>query len=174
MNRLRILTLAFLVALVAPAMTGSAGQAPSEAEMVNGLRWPTEGRDYVNLGSMLGGEKSRKPPAINLSVAFAFGSATLLPEARTTLDALGRALNDSALMDQRFLVAGHTDAVGDDAANGRLSRQRADAVKTYLVERHKIAAPRLDTDGLGARELLDVVNPTSAVNRRVEIRNLGR
>ena len=114
-----------------------------------------------------------KPPSIDLAINFEFASAKLTPDARIALDALGQALNDAALRGSRFRVAGHTDAVGGDAANMTLSRQRAQSVAEYLAQQHKVETVRLMVEGYGRSRLLDRNNPNSAVNRRVQIENLG-
>jgi OmpA-OmpF porin, OOP family len=61
-------------------------------------------------------------------VHFATGSAALTPEARATLD---KTLD--CLKDGRYEVAGHTDNVGNSAANQKLSEARANAVVAYLT-----------------------------------------
>jgi outer membrane protein OmpA-like peptidoglycan-associated protein len=68
------------------------------------------------------------------------------------------------------VVTGHTDTVGDAAANDRLSAQRAERVKRSLVE-IGIAAERIRTAGRGERELLipTADNVEEPRNRRVEI-----
>ena len=68
------------------------------------------------------------------------------------------------------IVIGHTDTVGNDAANDALSRQRADVVRAALTARG-LAADKVVTIGRGKREL---AVPTAdgvaeARNRRVEI-----
>ena len=50
---------------------------------------------------------------------------------------------------QRFIIEGHTDSIGSDASNMRLSAQRAEKVKAYLVEKKGIPAALLDTRGFG-------------------------
>jgi len=50
---------------------------------------------------------------------------------------------------QRFVIEGHTDSIGSDASNMRLSAQRAENVKAYLVEKMGISALLLDTRGFG-------------------------
>jgi outer membrane protein OmpA-like peptidoglycan-associated protein len=68
------------------------------------------------------------------------------------------------------IVTGHTDTVGDVGANDRLSAQRAERVKSSLVE-IGIAAERIRTAGRGERELLipTADNVEEPRNRRVEI-----
>ena len=63
--------------------------------------------------------------------------------------------------------------MGPESYNETLSSRRAEAVKDYLMSRHGISAARLEARGLGERALLDASNPDAAVNRRVEIVNLG-
>ena len=119
-------------------------------------------------------EIALKPPSIDLAINFEFASAKLTPDARIALDALGQALNDAALRESRFRVAGHTDAVGGDAANLALSKQRAQSVAEYLARQHNVAQARLTVEGFGRSQLLDAANPRNAMNRRVQIENLGQ
>jgi OOP family OmpA-OmpF porin len=46
-------------------------------------------------------------------------------------------------------IAGHTDAVGSNEFNRKLSQQRAAAVKSYLCDQYRIAADRLEARGYG-------------------------
>jgi OmpA-OmpF porin, OOP family len=114
------------------------------------------------------------PPSLDLEVNFEFNSARLTPDARIVLDNLGQALNDPALRDSRIRIAGHTDAKGGDAYNLNLSRARAQSVADYLANQHRIDNKRLMVEGLGRTQLLDPANPESAVNRRVQVVNLGK
>jgi outer membrane protein OmpA-like peptidoglycan-associated protein len=107
---------------------------------------------------------------VNLSIAFAAGSAELSPAGRGQLDQLGAAIQHPVLRDRHFRVAGFTDARGNAEANKRLSEARADAVVNYLVERHGIAPDRLYAEGFGEEFPLDPTDPMSARNRRIEIR----
>ena len=75
----------------------------------------------------------------------------------------------------RFLIEGHTDTVGDRAANQSLSERRAAAVVGYLVTKFHIPAERLSAKGLGEDALL-VPTPDQTPerrNRRVHVVNLG-
>ena len=68
-------------------------------------------------------------------------------------------------------IGGHTDNVGDDNANLILSKQRADAVRDYLVE-NGISADLLETKGYGESKPI-ASNKTEEgrrKNRRVEIK----
>lgn len=68
-----------------------------------------------------------------------------------------------------FLIEGHTDAVGSDAANLKLSKLRAESVKRALVHYYVIPARNLRTVGLGAHFLKIPTGEPEAENRRVSI-----
>jgi OmpA-OmpF porin, OOP family len=107
--------------------------------------------------------------AVDLTVFFEYDSATLTPQARVQLEPLARALLTPELMPHRFLIAGHTDAVGDAQYNRVLSLQRAITVRTHLIESHGIDPARLVVHGWGFTQLKEPRNPRSGVNRRVEV-----
>jgi OOP family OmpA-OmpF porin len=114
------------------------------------------------------------PPSVNVRVEFEFDSAELTPGARQVLDELGSALVSDELQAFRFRIVGHTDAVGTEQYNLQLSERRARAVENYLASRFGIGRDRLQSYGVGMNVLLDPDNPENAINRRVEITNLGR
>ena len=118
-------------------------------------------------------EGQRSQSNASQTVNFEYASATLSPDARIVLDNLGRALSDPVLKSSRFMVAGHTDSVGGAAYNLALSKRRAQAVADYLVREHNVDTNRLQIEGFGSIKLLDASNPTSAVNRRVQVATLG-
>ncbi|QIL73088.1 OmpA family protein [Diaphorobacter sp. HDW4B] len=111
-------------------------------------------------------------PAVDLNVQFAYDSAELLPHGRMQLDELGAALNHKSLMKWGFQLGGHTDASGSAEYNNRLSLERANAVKQYLIVRHGLNPNRLQAAGFGFTRLADPGNPRAAVNRRVEVRRV--
>lgn len=114
-------------------------------------------------------------PSVNLSVQFQTGSASLTPQAMSTLDQLGKALSSADLSSYRFRIEGHTDTVGSPAMNKALSDQRAAAVASYLESKFSIAASRLETVGMGDTGLLVPTPPQTPEprNRRVAVINLG-
>jgi outer membrane protein OmpA-like peptidoglycan-associated protein len=113
-------------------------------------------------------------PSIDLEVNFEYASAQLSSDARIVLDNLGQALNHASLQSARIKLVGHTDAKGGDAYNLTLSRQRAQTVANYLSNQHGIAAQRLTVEGMGRSQLAVVDEPYSALNRRVQVINLGQ
>ena len=64
---------------------------------------------------------------------------------------------------------GHTDAVGSEVYNNKLSDERAASVKEYLVNKFGISAKQISASGKGKSGLLDPSHPDSEVNRRVRI-----
>lgn len=165
---------ALIVGAVALAAAPRAGRAqtqyfegrPSAPALERGLSPPA---------AMSQDEFRRLPPErrprVGITVNFDFNSAELTLDARATLDALGTAIKQLAAF--RFVVEGHTDAVGGDDYNLLLSNRRATAVVTYLVMRHGIEPGRLQAIGYGKRRLRDPAHPNDAINRRVEIANMG-
>ena len=116
--------------------------------------------------------RRRADPSINLTVQFTFGSAELLPQGKRQLDELAMALGDARLAAAGFELACHTDRVGDATANLRLSLDRANAVRSYLIDAHGVSRQRLAAVGYGYDRLLVPGQPEAAANRRVEVRRL--
>lgn len=102
-------------------------------------------------------------------VNFDFNKARLTPNAKTILDNVSDAL--AARADLKVEVGGHTDSVGSDDYNQRLSEQRADSVVLYLTEKG-IDAGRLTAKGYGESQPI-ASNDTDEgreENRRVELK----
>jgi outer membrane protein OmpA-like peptidoglycan-associated protein len=106
---------------------------------------------------------------LNGSVLFPSGQYVLLETARARLDQVAEALMNQS-DDKQMVVEGHTDSIGGDAVNQPLARNRAGAVRDYLVSRG-VMASKITSVGLGStRPLLDNANAENrANNRRVEI-----
>jgi outer membrane protein OmpA-like peptidoglycan-associated protein len=121
-------------------------------------------RDAGRIGDALAGEGR-----IDLDIRFDFARATLRPDSLPQLDELGRILLAPALATHRIGIHGHTDAVGEAAANLRLSQQRATAVAEYLGQAFGIAPSRFDVQGFGESRLKRPASPEAEANRRVEI-----
>lgn len=100
-------------------------------------------------------------------IEFATGKATILPSSFPVLDDVATVLRDSPNL--RVEIAGHTDAVGDDLANQRLSKARAEAVYEFLFNRG-IAGYRMVTVGYGESRPVDSNDTEEGRqrNRRVE------
>ena len=103
---------------------------------------------------------------------FDFDKAILKPEAKTKLDDLVSKTKEINL--EVIIAVGHTDSVGTDAYNDKLSVRRADAIKTYLTSKG-VEANRVYTEGKGKKQPV-ADNKTAegrAKNRRVEIEVVG-
>jgi len=99
---------------------------------------------------------------------FATGLATLTPAARASLDKLLSEREDRTYT--QVTVTGHTDSVGNDAANLALSKRRAETVAGYL-KAHGLNAQTVSVSGRGSADPV-ASNATAegrASNRRVDI-----
>ena len=113
-----------------------------------------------------------RDPSIDLQVQFKLDSAELLQLGRLQLDQLAFALQNKALIESGFELAGHTDQSGTYEHNIRLSTARAESVRNYLMTQHRIEPRRLITVGYGYTRLADPARPRAAINRRVEVRRV--
>lgn len=101
-------------------------------------------------------------------ILFGINSAVIKPESYGVLKGIANILKEDETV--KVNIIGHTDSDGDEAKNLELSKRRAAAVKSALVQDFNIASDRLETDGKGESE--PAVPNTSALNkasnRRVE------
>jgi outer membrane protein OmpA-like peptidoglycan-associated protein len=113
---------------------------------------------------------------VNLpDVLFAFAKADLTPDAHAKIERMATVLNQQA-SGRHISVEGHTDSIGSEAANQRLSERRAEAVATGLKD-HGVSARRITSKGFGERYPVapnatpsGADNPAGrAKNRRVEV-----
>jgi outer membrane protein OmpA-like peptidoglycan-associated protein len=104
-------------------------------------------------------------------VNFAVGNATLTEDAKAKLRQVFNTLIASP--EVKVLIVGHTDRVGNEAANKRLSLRRAQTVRSWLVK-EGIPLKRLSVAGHGSDEPIDDDSTPEgrANNRRVEFRVL--
>jgi OOP family OmpA-OmpF porin len=103
---------------------------------------------------------------------FDFDKAVLKPEGKAKLDDLVGKVKGISL--EVIIAVGHTDSVGKDDYNQKLSVARSEAVKSYLVSKG-IEKNRVYTEGKGEKQPV-ADNKTSegrAKNRRVEIEVVG-
>lgn len=102
-------------------------------------------------------------------ILFDSGSDKIKAESYKTLADIGQLLTENPGL--RVSIEGHTDNDGADEYNLKLSQNRANSVKTYLMQVYKIDGSRLETKGWGRTKPIDV-NTTAegkANNRRVEL-----
>ena len=103
---------------------------------------------------------------------FDFNKTALKPEGKAKLDDLADKVKGLNL--EVVIAVGHTDSVGSDAYNDKLSVKRSEAVKAYLADKG-IDASKIYTEGKGEKQ--PVADNKSAdgraKNRRVEIEVVG-
>jgi outer membrane protein OmpA-like peptidoglycan-associated protein len=105
---------------------------------------------------------------IQSQVLFEFGKYNLMPQSKKILQNVVELLK--AYPKNKILVEGHTDSVGSDEYNLKLSKLRAEEVKKFLVE-NGIEEERIESKGYGKSKPI-ASNKTQqgrALNRRVEI-----
>ena len=96
---------------------------------------------------------------------FDSNSARVSNIAKAKLDEVALKLKQDSEL--RAHVLGYSDSQGPQAANDRLSVQRAEAVKAYLVERHEIDPSRITIEGRGSA---DPVGDNATAEGRAENR----
>jgi len=103
---------------------------------------------------------------------FDFTEDTLKPEGHAMLDDLVSKIMGINL--EAIIAVGHTDAIGDNAHNQKLSVRRAEAVKNYLVGKG-VQKNRVYTEGKGKKQPVADTKTAEgrAKNRRVEIEVVG-
>ncbi len=102
-------------------------------------------------------------------VTFEFNKSTLRPDSKTVLDTVVEIMK--RYPDMQVELAGHTDNVGGDAYNQKLSERRAESVRQYLVNAG-IASGNMTSAGYGEKEPI-ATNDTEEgreLNRRTELR----
>jgi outer membrane protein OmpA-like peptidoglycan-associated protein len=126
---------------------------------------------YASLRELASIKEDSRGTIITLdgSVLFVTAKAELLPLAKQKLDEVAKALMDVDAK-QSIVVEGHTDSRGADDMNQKLSEDRANAVRAYLVERG-VKPERIKAVGRGeATPIASNDTPEGrANNRRVEI-----
>ena len=118
-----------------------------------------------------------KPPRVVLTassikisekVQFKLGSAELLPDSFGLLDEVAGVMRDYAQI-ERLQVEGHTDSTGSAKINKKLSKERAESVRAYLIKKG-IEDKRMVAVGFGPdKPIADNATPDGQeANRRVE------
>ena len=125
---------------------------------------PEESLDTLHMGDEI---VMKEQPIVIQDLLFDFRTANIIPSSIKSLNELLQLMQRHE--DIRIMLVGHTDSIGSASFNLRLSEQRAQAVKTYLIK-NGIDAYRIETEGRGATEPIDT-NQTEEGrqnNRRVE------
>ena len=115
------------------------------------------------------GRNSRfEPISVDLVIQFDLDSAKLKESSKQLLDYLVEAMKNDRLAAIKFKVEGHTDALGSEQHNLKLSQSRAESVVAYLIAKG-VDKDRLTREGKGFSELLLPEKPKASENRRVKI-----
>jgi len=103
---------------------------------------------------------------------FDFNKSVIKPEAKAKLDDLVDKIKAVNL--EVIIAVGHTDAVGSDAYNQKLSMRRSNAVKAYLINKG-VDKTRIYTEGKGEKQPVadNGTKEGRSKNRRVEIEVVG-
>jgi len=106
---------------------------------------------------------------------FEFGKATLTSSAKNQLNSFAKSVQASNVAPSSIIIVGHTDSVGSEKSNQKLSNERASSVANYLTG---LGMPRNTMKISGRGETQPVAsNKTKAgraQNRRVDIRVTGQ
>ncbi len=107
---------------------------------------------------------------IDDKILFASGKSRILPVSYGILDSVAQVMRDYPNL--RVKIEGHTDSDGSESNNLRLSEDRAEAVREYLVSRGGVEGSRMTYEGFGETLPIDTNRTRSgkANNRRVEFR----
>jgi outer membrane protein OmpA-like peptidoglycan-associated protein len=159
-------------------MTGVA-YIQTEGGKITGEYWQVSEREkYQVAHAMQGGapiaEVMEDDPIVRVQVQFEFDSDKIQKRSHADLLEVAKAMNSEKNRGRSFEIGGHTDNVGKDDYNQKLSERRAGSVKDFLVKSGKVEAKRLTAVGYGPGQPI-VANDTPAnraVNRRVEFKKL--
>lgn len=107
------------------------------------------------------------------NVQFRIGSASILPASAKLLDAVSGVASICAAYN--IEIGGHTDSIGDNGLNQRLSQQRANSVRTYL-ESKRVSVTNVTATGYGETRPIDTSGTRAgdALNRRTEFKVSAR
>ena len=105
------------------------------------------------------------------TIRFGFNEAFVREEEVDNLDRIASVMERvlAKYPNEVFLIEGHTDAVGDNSYNQKLSKARAEAVKNALATYYVLPAKNLKTVGMGERYLKIPTSEAEQENRRVSI-----
>ena len=105
------------------------------------------------------------------NIEFSFDSfRKILPGSLSEIDRMAEILQQRSF--SRLVIAGHTDALGSDAYNNKLSQQRAETIRAYLLKKYQFSAAKVVAKGFG--ESIPIADNATLQgrqrNRRVEFK----
>jgi outer membrane protein OmpA-like peptidoglycan-associated protein len=143
----------------AAASQAGTGDAPSAAASASTAAEPE---------ASAAGSPAGPPPSLSLAIQFELNSSRVRAESGTVLGNLVAAMQSPELRTSRFVIEGHTDGRGQALLNQRLSQERADEVRQYLVALG-VHPARLRAVGKGASDPANPLDPLAPENRRVRV-----
>jgi outer membrane protein OmpA-like peptidoglycan-associated protein len=147
----------------------SAQQAAQQAQTANQQAEQMRERLKDQLNQVLQTRETARGLIVNMSdVLFDFNKYTLKPEAREKLAKVSGIL--VAYPNLKLQVEGYTDNIGSDQYNQKLSEERADGVRDYLVSQ-SVPQANISAEGLGESDPIadNSTNAGRAKNRRVQL-----
>ncbi len=151
------------------AEQAKAQAAKEEAERARAATAALRAQLLQQLNSVLQTTDSPRGLVVNMGdVLFDFGKYNLKPDTKITLAKLAGIIQSHPGL--HLAIEGHTDNIGSDEGNMKLSEQRADTVREFLVQQG-LAADTVTAVGLGKAEPVadNSTNEGRQKNRRVEI-----
>lgn len=139
--------------------------------------WRTSSFDKAQNGLVECGDAEMKKPmqrlvkeriSLSAEVLFDFDKNTIRADGRAALDPVVAKLRQDGANLQAVEVIGHTDSLGSDAYNQRLSERRAVAVKNYLVEKG-VPAERVTAIGRGESEAKQTAECRARFKKRADL-----
>lgn len=165
-----------VASLPAPAPTLSAADYRDEAALREALRREVDLDRRFTLGQIRSIPEVRAlvPPVTVDAITFDTGSAAISPDQARQLSTLGKVIADAIAQNPReiFLIEGHTDTVGPDAANLALSDRRAESVALALTEYFDVPPENLVVQGYGEQFLQVRREGDVRENRRAAVRRI--
>ena len=134
--------------------------------------------DRIDPVNTVRGNSKYDGPRIPLMLNFSPQSDALTPTARKKLDAIAAILKSPELQDARIQIEGYTDSHEHPEFEQRMryARQRAERVRQYFLQQHKLPAGRFTIRAFADLEIISANNTPEgrAANRRVELYNPDR
>ena len=108
---------------------------------------------------------------VNLKIEFDYDSSKIRQESYRLLNDLGRVLLREDIIEKKIFINVHTDSIGSEEYNFKLSLERARSVRNFLINKHNINSERLVIFGYGESFPIkpNISNFNRSINRRVEI-----
>jgi outer membrane protein OmpA-like peptidoglycan-associated protein len=129
--------------------------------------WQAVTSDEGEVQQMFSAVKEALPPKpISFMLNFIEGKDDFTPDSKQVVEKLFREIAGRPAPE--ITVIGHTDSIGSESYNDMLSLQRAQKVRTMLIDLG-IAPDSIDATGRGKRELLIQTRQSELANRRVEV-----